>query len=82
MSVAKARYVLRYQGEGAKPDADVARVQELADVVDSSSPRMLLVESDHEALRDLVDSLPDWVMGADRAYEVPDTRKKPLRPPD
>ncbi len=80
--MAKDRFVLRYTGEGAKPDADVARVIELADVVDSSSPRMLLVECDPEPLRSLVDDLPDWVMGADRAYEVPDTRKKVVRPPD
>ena len=78
----KSRFVLRYRGEGATPEADVARVRELADVVESSS-RMLLVESDPAPLRDLVDAhLPDWVMGPDLSYEVPDTRKKVLRPPD
>ena len=76
--------MLRYSGEGPKPDADVARVHELSDavVLDDSSSRMLLVEADPEPLRDLVDGLPDWVMGPDVAYEVPDTRKKVLRPPD
>jgi len=82
--VAKSRFVLRYCGEGATPDADVAKVRNLtgATVVDSSR-RMLLVESgDAPQLRDLVDTLPDWVMDAERTYEVPDTRKKALRPPD
>ncbi len=76
--------MLRYSGEGPKPDADVARVQELSDavVLDDSSSRMLLVESEPEPLRDLVDALPHWVMGPDMPYEVPDTRKKILRPPD
>jgi hypothetical protein len=75
--------VLRYCGDGPKPDADVARVHELSDavVVDSTS-RMLLVEAEPQPLRELVDGLPDWVIGPDAAYQVPDTRKKVLRPPD
>ncbi len=82
--MAKGRFVLRYRGEGDKPDDDVAKVQELegAVVVDASLPRMLLVESEAQPLRRLVDAMPDWVMGVDRIYEVPDTRKKVLRPPD
>lgn len=80
--MAKARYVLRYRGEGDKPAADVARVRQLTDavVVDSSS-RMLLVESDPEPLGALVDDLPGWVMSPERTYEVPDTRQKIERPP-
>lgn len=81
--MAKARFVLRYRGEGGAPEADVARVQELDDatVVDSSA-RMLLVESHPEPLRRLVDTLPDWVMGAEQTYAVPDTRQMVERPPD
>jgi len=82
--VAKTRFVLRYRGKGATPDVDVAKVRELTGsvVVDSSS-RMLLVESGNEThLRELVDALPDWFMDAERIYDVPDTRKKALRPPD
>ena len=81
--MAKARFVLRYRGEGPKPDDDVAKVRELAGtvVVDSSS-RMLLVESEPEPLRHLVDGLPDWVLDVERTYEVPDTRKKVAGPPD
>lgn len=81
--MAKTRFVLRYRGDGSKPDADVAKVHELADtvVVDSSS-RMLLVESEPERLRDLKDALPDWVVDVERTYEVPDTRKKIVGPPD
>jgi hypothetical protein len=81
--VAHTRFVLRYRGDGPKPDADVARLQQLADaVIVNSSARMLEVEAEPEPLRDVVDTLPDWVMGPDVAYEVPDTRKKVLRPPD
>ena len=82
--MAKERFVLRYCGQGAKPDGDVARVRDLAgaEIVDSSSPRMLLVECEGGPLRDLVDGLNDWVMGAEQAYAVPDTRKKVERAPD
>ena len=79
--MAKARFVLRYRGEGPKPPADVARVRDLADDVVDSSARMLLVESDDEPLRALVDSLPDWVMAPEQTFSVPDTRKYVEGPP-
>jgi hypothetical protein len=81
--MAKERFVLRYRGQGAKPDDVVARVRELpgAVVVDDSSPRMLLVEAEPGPLKELLDALPDWVMGPEQAYEVPDTRKKVERAP-
>ncbi len=81
--MAKARFVLRYRGEGVAPEADVARVQGLDDatVVDVSS-RMLLVESHPEPLRRLVGTLPDWVMAAEQTYAVPDTRQMVERPPE
>lgn len=80
--MAKERFVLRYGGEGSKPDTDVALVHGLPEavVVDSTS-RMLLVEADPEPLRRLVDTLPDWVMGPEQSYAVPDTRQRVERPP-
>ncbi len=76
-------FILRYRGEGAKPSADVARVRELgATVVDDASPRMLLVESDDEPLRALVDSMPDWVMAPEQTIALPNTRKSVEGPPD
>jgi hypothetical protein len=80
--VAKPRFILRYRGDGPPPDADVARVHGLDDaVVVGESPRMLLVESEPEALRSLVDSLPDWMMAPEQQYGVPDTRKQVEGPP-
>jgi len=82
--MAKQRFVLRYRGDGAKPAADVERVRALADasVVDDSSSRMLLVESDQQPLRDLVEALPDWVMAPEQSFAVPDTRERVERPPE
>jgi len=75
--MAKARFVLRYRGEGEPPEADVARVRGLAEAeVVGSSPRMLLVESDADALGELVGGLPGWVMAPEQSYAVPDTRKR------
>jgi hypothetical protein len=81
--MARSRFVLRYRGDGPAPAADVERVHGLPGaVVVNSTARMLLVEAQAGPLRDLVESLPNWVMGADVSYEVPDTRKKVRRPPD
>ncbi len=81
--MAKARFVLRFTGEGPAPSADVERVRELpgTTVVDASA-RMLLVESGAEHLARLVDDLDHWVMAPERTYAVPDTRKKVEGPPD
>jgi len=79
----KPRFVLRYRGTGPRPEGDVARVAELpAAVVVEASPRMLLVESDGDALRQLVDSLADWVMAPEQGFPLPDTRKRADRPPE
>ena len=81
--MSRSRFVLRYRGKGPKPDADVAKLEALADaVIVHSTARMLVVEANPEPLRDLVDRLGDWVMGPDMSYDVPDTRKKVRRPPD
>ena len=80
--MARSRFVLRYRGEGRQPEADVARIRDLAGtrIVDASA-RMLLVESEATPLQELLNTLPDWVMAPERQYEVPDTRKKIERPP-
>ncbi|MGI9022996.1 MAG: hypothetical protein ACR2HV_07160 [Acidimicrobiales bacterium] len=80
--MATARFVLRYGGEGAKPGADVARLRQVVDtVIDDSSPRMLLVASEEEPLRAVMESLPEWVMAPEQAFIVPDTQKKVEGPP-
>jgi hypothetical protein len=78
------RFILRYGGDGPKPDADVDRIRAVsgATVVDESA-RMLLVESDEAALRQTVESLaPGWVLARESVVKVPDTRKKIRRPPE
>ena len=79
----RPRFILRYRGDGDTPEADVAQLRELpdAEVVDAS-PKMLLVESEPEALRALVETLPDWMMAPEQQYAVPDTRKRVTGPPE
>ena len=64
--------MLRYRGEGAGPEADVARIQSVpgAVVVDRSD-RMLLVDADPDALRAVMETLPAWVWGPEQGYTVP-----------
>jgi len=81
--VAGPRFVLRYGGDGPKPEADVERVRALADsVVVESSSRMLLVEAPPGPLSDLVASMTDWVMAPEQTLAVPDTRQRVERPPE
>jgi len=77
------RFVLRYRGNGSKPEVDVGRVRALADtVVVDSSARMLLVEAPPDSLSELVASLTDWVMAPEQTLAVPDTRQRVERPPE
>lgn len=79
----RPRFLLRYKGPGAAPDADVARVAALPSaVVLDVTARMLLVESDPAPLQGLIDSLADWVMAPEQAFPLPDTRRGAERPPE
>jgi hypothetical protein len=72
------RFVLRYRGSGAAPDADVRRVRATASVIDES-PRMLLVDGDGGVLRGLLADLSDWSLSEEHAVSLPDTRYRTSR---
>lgn len=74
--MAKQHFVVRFGGDGAPPADDVERIRNLpeADVLDES-PRMMLVESHGQPLRDLVDSLPGWAVASEQYVSLPDTRE-------
>ncbi len=76
------RFILRYRGAGEPPERDVDRIRAVpgAEVVDQSA-RMLLVEGPADPLKALVDSMPDWIMTAERMIRLPDTRPKIRRGP-
>ena len=67
------RFILRYRGQGAKPESDVARLRSLpgSSVIDDSSPRMVLVEAPEAVLRSLVEQADDWVMSPEQTYPLP-----------
>ncbi|MDQ3645275.1 MAG: hypothetical protein M3356_07210 [Actinomycetota bacterium] len=81
--MAKCTFVLRYRGEGPKPAADVERIRGLpeATVLDESSTRMMLVESDEQPLREVVASLHEWVVAPEQAVPLPETRERIKRSP-
>lgn len=79
--MAPKRFVLRYLGEGPRPDDDVRRIGLVAGSrIVADSPQMVLAEGDEERLRELADSMPDWVLAPEHGFSVPDTRKR-VRPP-
>ncbi len=75
--MARSRFVLRYQGTGPAPGADLARIAALSRaVILDASPRMLLVEADADALGALAATLADWVMAPEQHLPLPDTRQR------
>lgn len=77
------RYILRFRGEGEKPETDVEVIRSLPHlkVLDEDSPRMLLVEAPEEELQPAMDALPNWLMSEERSYKVPETRPRVAHPP-
>lgn len=73
-----ARFILRYTGDGKRPDADVAQVRSTTGVtiVDDSSSRMLLVEGAESELKKVMEGLSNWVMSAETFTKVPDPRPR------
>jgi len=72
-----SRYVLRFQGKGAKPREDVSRIAAVPGVaiLDETS-RMLLVEVPEGSVRRIQDEFPDWVASPEEMIELPDPRYK------
>ena len=73
--MAKQRFVLRFGGDRAMPADDVERIREVAEAtVLDQTPRMMLVESDEEPLRELVGSLPGWAIAPEQHLPPADRR--------
>jgi hypothetical protein len=78
------RFILRFRGNGPAQEADVNRIRALpeARVIDTSSPRMMLVEAPEEHLRNAISDMPGWVMSPEQTIQLPDPRQKVLHPPE
>jgi hypothetical protein len=73
-----SRFILRFKGRGAAPEADLARIRSAPDVtiLDSASPRMVLVQASRQTMNRLVEELPGWVHTPEQTIPLPDTRPK------
>ena len=73
-----ARFILRYQGKGPKPQQSIGQIRSLDNIaiIDDSSARMILVDAPEDELKALVDSMPDWIMSQERTYQLPDPRPR------
>jgi hypothetical protein len=76
------RFVLSFHGALSAVAEDLARISAFRDVrvLDSWSPRMLLIETTGECARALVDILPDWDVVPEQHIPLPDTRPRPRTP--
>ncbi len=72
-----SRFILRFTGSGATPEADreKVRTEGAVKVVDSSS-RMLLIEASPDVAHRLADSLPGWTLSPETVVPLPDPRPR------
>jgi hypothetical protein len=72
------RYILRFSGKGAMPASDAERIRSApgVTVLDSSSPRMFLVEASPETIRQLNTALPGWTSSREQTIPLPDPHPK------
>jgi hypothetical protein len=72
-----SRFILRYTGQGAAPESDLARIRSASGVsVVDSSPRMLLVEAAPQQVLQLAEELKGWTHAPERSFPLPDPRRK------
>lgn len=72
------KFILRFRGSVEEPAIDLTRIRQSPriTVLDEASSRMVLVEGREEDVRQLVESMPDWVAIEERTYQLPDPRAK------
>jgi hypothetical protein len=75
------RFILRYTGRGAMPDSHLTQIRSApgVTVLDSTSPRMLLVQASPETVNQLAQALPGWTYSSEQTVRLPDPRPK-VRP--
>jgi len=65
------RFILRFRGN-EKPRDQIDRIRALPGMkLLDESPRMLLVEGPGDLLRDLIKSMPDWVLVPQGTISLP-----------
>jgi len=71
------RYILLYNGQGEKPDADVQQIRSASGitVLDETS-RMLFVEGSDPDLKGVVEKLDLWSLEPERTYRASPPRAR------
>jgi len=65
------RFILRFRGD-ENPRDQIDRICALPGMkLIDESPRMLLVEGPGDLLRDLIESMPDWVITPQKTMSLP-----------
>jgi hypothetical protein len=63
------RWVLRYEGDGEPPAADVSLIGHAVRILDATD-RMLLVEARSDQVAHLVRTLPQWHAAKERSFTL------------
>lgn len=72
-----SRYILRFRGQGGKPDADVNLIKSMQHLtILDDSARMLLVEASEGTVRNIMQSLTNWVLAEEQIIPAPDSRPR------
>ena len=73
-----SHFILRFKGRGAIPESHLATIRSSPDVtvLDSSSPRMLLVQATPQTIQELVQAMPGWIYTPEQTLPLPDPRPK------
>ncbi|HEY7427866.1 MAG TPA: hypothetical protein VH682_26780 [Gemmataceae bacterium] len=76
------RFILRFTAGRTAPDSDLERIRATPEVtvLDSSSPRMLLVQAPLETVRQLAEAMPGWTYSPEQTIPLPDPRPKVRSP--
>jgi hypothetical protein len=72
------RFIMRFTARRPTLDADLERIRATpgVTVLDSSSPRMLLVQAPLETVSRLAEAMPDWTYCPEQTIPLPDPRPK------
>src|ERR1700693_4665841 len=68
-----SRFILRFTGRGTTPEADLERIRSAPGVtiLESASPRMLLVQAAPQAIGQLIEDLSGWIHTPEQTIPLP-----------
>lgn len=72
------KFIFRYRGSAPVPPQDIERLHSDAglQILDASSPKLLLIETAEEQIAQLQTDLPQWTISVEQSIPLPDPRHR------